>query len=46
MSDEERQSIMAQLALIQGVNPSVFERYSDEQLQAEMKKLYGEDETL
>jgi hypothetical protein len=39
---EERESIIAQLALVQGVNRSVFEKYSDEQLNAEMQKLYGE----
>lgn len=42
MTKTERESIIAQLALIQGVNPSVFEKYTDEQLSKEMKKFYNE----
>jgi hypothetical protein len=42
MTQEERESIITQLALVQGVNRSVFEKYSDEQLNDEMRKLYGE----
>lgn len=42
MDKDERESIIAQLALIEGVNKSVFEKYTDEQLTIEIKKLYGE----
>lgn len=41
MTKDERESIIAQLALIQGVNPAVFDRYSDDQLRNEMQKAYG-----
>jgi hypothetical protein len=41
LTKDERESIIAQLALIQGVNPSVFIKYTDEQLSKEIQKLYG-----
>lgn len=44
MTKDERESIIAQLALIEGVNKSVFEKYTDEQLLKEMRKVYGETE--
>lgn len=40
MTKNERESIISQLALVQGVNASVFEKYTDEQLRVEMQKLY------
>lgn len=40
MMNDERESIIAQLALIEGVNPSVFKKYTDEQLVKKMKLLY------
>jgi hypothetical protein len=43
MDNDERESIIAQLALIEGVNKSVFEKYTDEQLTKEIQKLYGEN---
>jgi hypothetical protein len=42
MTREDRESIIAQLALIEGVNQSVFEKYTDEQLIKEMNSLYGD----
>ncbi|WP_269140654.1 hypothetical protein [Radiobacillus kanasensis] len=44
MTDRERESIIAHLALAQGVNVSVFEKYTDEQLMQEMRSLYGDEE--
>lgn len=41
MTKEERESIIAQLALAEGVNPSVFEKFTDEQLEKELKLVYG-----
>lgn len=43
MSSEERESIINQLAIAEGVNISVFENYTDEQLIERMKFLYGSD---
>ena len=40
MNEDERESIIEQLALIQGVSILVFENYSDERLLEEMKKYY------
>jgi hypothetical protein len=45
MTKDERESIITQLALVEGVNRSVFEKYTDEQLLKEMKSVYGEVET-
>lgn len=42
MTKEERDSIIAQLAFAEGVNESVFEKYTDEQLQQRMHFIYGE----
>lgn len=42
MTHEERESIITQLALVQGVNRSLFEKFTDEQLMLEMVKIYGE----
>ncbi len=42
MTNGERESIIAQLALIEGVNQSVFKKYTDEQLEKEMQLIYGE----
>lgn len=42
MTTEERESIITQLALVEGVNRSVFEKYTDEQLLLEMQQVYGE----
>lgn len=44
MDHNERESIIAQLALAKGVNESVFQKYTDEQLLQEMKSLFGDDE--
>ncbi|WP_286164837.1 MULTISPECIES: hypothetical protein [Clostridia] len=44
MDHNERESIIAQLALAEGVNESVFQKYTDEQLLQEMKSLFGDDE--
>jgi hypothetical protein len=44
MTKDERESIIDQLALVEGVNRSVFEKYTDEQLLKEMKSVYGEFE--
>ena len=41
MSDEERKSIIAQLALAQGVSESVFANYTNEQLLEEMNRMFG-----
>ena len=41
MTSEERDSIIAQLALVEGVNESVFEKYTNEQLKKRMEVLYG-----
>ena len=43
MTKDERESIIAQLALVEGVNRSVFEKYTDEQLIKEMSLLYEND---
>lgn len=43
MTNDERESIIEQLALVEGVNRSVFEKYTDEQLMDEMRKLYGDN---
>jgi hypothetical protein len=42
MYKDERESIIAQLALVEGVNKSVFENCSDEQLMQKMEFWYGE----
>jgi hypothetical protein len=42
MPKEERESIIEQLALVEGVNRSVFEKYTDEQLMKKMSSLYAE----
>jgi hypothetical protein len=44
MTKEERESIIDQLALVEGVNRSVFEKYTDEQLVKEMRSVYGESD--
>ncbi|MBO0962005.1 hypothetical protein J1P26_20065 [Neobacillus sp. MM2021_6] len=44
MDKDERESIIVQLAFMQGVNPSVFEKYTDDQLEKAMNSLYGERE--
>lgn len=44
MTNEERESIIAQLSFSTGWKESAFEKYTDEQLIAEMKKMYGESE--
>lgn len=44
MTKDERESIISQLALVEGVNKSVFEKYTDEQLLKEMRSVYGESE--
>jgi hypothetical protein len=44
MTNEERESIIDQLALVEGVNRSVFEKYTDEQLVKEMRSVYGESD--
>jgi hypothetical protein len=41
MTNDERESIIAQLALVEGVNPSVFEKYTDEQLIKRISSLYS-----
>ncbi|WP_281417532.1 hypothetical protein [Lentibacillus saliphilus] len=43
MRQEERQSIIAQLALAEGVKESVFKNYTDEQLQERLKVLFGKE---
>lgn len=42
MTSEERESIITQLAFVEGVNVSVYEKYTDQQLQERMEHLYGE----
>lgn len=44
MTQEERESIIDQLALARGMSKSVFEKHTDEQLLEEMRFLYSEDE--
>lgn len=44
MTYEERESIIAQLAFVTGRNVSAFENLTDEQLIAEMKRRYGDDD--
>jgi hypothetical protein len=44
MTKDERESIITQLALVEGVNRSVFEKYTDEQLINEMRSVYGEND--
>lgn len=43
MTKDERESIIIQLALVQGVNRLMFDKYTDVQLAKEMEKLYGEN---
>jgi len=40
MTSEERDSIIAQLTFVDGVNKSVFEKLTDEELAEEMKGRY------
>jgi hypothetical protein len=40
MTSEERNSIIAQLALVEGVNKLVFEKYTNDQLMEKMKLFY------
>ena len=44
MDKGERESIITQLALIEGVNRSVFEKYTDEQLMKKMRALYTNED--
>lgn len=43
MTQEERESIITQLAFVEGVNVSVYENYTDDQLRERMEHLYGEE---
>ncbi len=43
MTQDERESIIVQLALIEGVNKSVFEKYTDEGLKLRMQQWYEEE---
>jgi len=42
MTKEERESIIEQLALVNGHNRSVYESLTDEQVKEELKRIYGE----
>jgi hypothetical protein len=41
MSEEEREAIIAQLALTEGVHPSVFQNYTDRQLRERINSFFG-----
>lgn len=43
MDEKERGAIVQELALVKGYNISVFERYTDAQLENELRSLYQEE---
>lgn len=44
MTDKERSTIIAQLALVEGVKESVYEKYTDKELHERLEYLYGAKE--